>query len=127
MDYQVYEPEDFVVRSGLTLRNARLVYKTYGVLNEDKSNVILYPTRFGGTHVDNEYLIGEGMALDPTKYFIVVPNLLGNGLSSSPSNTSIPFDRSRFPQLTVHDNVLLQEKLLREMFGIEEIANTKSA
>jgi len=122
MDYQVYEPADFIVRSGLTLRDARLVYKTYGVLNEDKSNVILYPTRFGGTHVDNEYLIGEGMALDPAKYFIVVPNLLGNGLSSSPSNASIPFDRSRFPQMTVHDNVLLQEKLLREVFGIEDIA-----
>jgi len=122
MDYQVYEPEDFVVRSGLTLRDARLVYKTYGTLNEDKSNVVLYPTRFGGTHVDNEYLIGEGMALDPAKYFIIVPNLLGNGLSSSPSNSSIPFDRGRFPKLTVHDNVLLQEKLLREVFGIEEIA-----
>jgi hypothetical protein len=38
------------------------------------------------------------MALDPAKYFIIVPNMLGNGLSSSPSNTPPPYDRSRFPK-----------------------------
>lgn len=122
MNYQVYEPDDFFLQSELILHKPRLVYKTYGVLNEDKNNVILYPTRFGGTHNDNEYLIGEGMALDPSKYFIIVPNLLGNGLSSSPSNTAAPFDGAHFPKMTIHDNVLLQEKLLRDVFGIEEIA-----
>ena len=39
----------------------------------------------------------DGMALDPQRYFIFVPNMLGNGLSSSPTNTPPPFDRARFP------------------------------
>ena len=42
----------------------------------------MYPTRFGGRHEDNQYLIGEDHALDPRRLFIVVPNLLGNGVSS---------------------------------------------
>lgn len=69
------------------LPKALLAYKTYGKLNEKRDNVIIYPTAFGDQHVQNEWLIGDGMALDPQKYFIIIPNLLGNGLSSSPSNT----------------------------------------
>ncbi|GGG62109.1 hypothetical protein GCM10011415_05410 [Salipiger pallidus] len=38
------------------------------------------PTRYGGTHADNAFLIGPGMALDPHTYFIVVPDMLGNGV-----------------------------------------------
>ena len=44
-------------------------------------NVIVYPTWYSGQHYDNEWLIGPGMALDPAKYFIIIPNMLGNGLS----------------------------------------------
>lgn len=53
-----------------------------------------------GRHWENDWLIGPGMALDPAKYFILVINMFGNGLSSSPSNTPPPFDRARFPQVT---------------------------
>ena len=38
------------------------------------------------------------MALDPSKYFIIIPNMFGNGLSSSPSNTPEPYTAPRFPQ-----------------------------
>ena len=61
------------------------------------------------------------MALDPAKYFIVVPNMLGNGLSSSPSNTPPPFDRARFPRVTFYDQVEAQHKLVTEQFGIETL------
>lgn len=61
------------------------------------------------------------MALDPEKYFIVVPNMLGNGVSSSPSNTPPPLHGPDFPKITQYDNVMLQERLLREVFGIEKI------
>jgi homoserine O-acetyltransferase len=71
----------------MTLRDARLAYKTYGTLLPDKRNVIAYPTWSGGQRYDNEWLIGKGMALDPERYFIIVPNMLGNELSSSPSTT----------------------------------------
>lgn len=121
MDYQIYDLGDVVLQRGATLRNAKLAYKTYGTLNADKRNVIVYPTWYSGQHYDNEWLIGEGMALDPGKYFIIVPNMLGNGLSSSPSNTPAPYDRARFPQVTLYDNVTLQHRLVTEQFGIAHI------
>ena len=120
-DYQRYELGDVVLQSGLTLRGAWLAYKTHGRLNSEKSNAILYPTRFCGRHEDNEFLIGSGMALDPDIYFIIVPNLLGNGVSSAPSNTPPPFDKARFPNITIHDNVVMQRQLLAEELGIERL------
>ena len=61
------------------------------------------------------------MALDPTRYFIIVPNMLGNGLSSSPSNTPPPYDRARFPRVTFSDQVQQQHRLVTEKFGIETL------
>lgn len=121
-DHEIFELGDVVLRSGATLRGARLAYKTYGDLNGAKSNAVVYPTRFGGRHSDNEWLMGEGMALDPKEYFVVVPNMLGNGLSSSPSNTPPPYGRARFPQVTVYDNVAAQHRLVTERFGVEKLA-----
>lgn len=122
VDYEVFELGSVTLQSGVTLPNAFLAFKTYGTLNQDKSNVVVYPTAFGDTHENNKWLIGDGMALDPAKYFIIVPNLLGNGLSSSPSNTLPPFDRADFPKVTIYDNVKLQYRLVTEKFGIKKIA-----
>ena len=122
VDYETFEPGDVVLREGATLRDAKLAYKTYGELNRDKSNAIVYPTWYSGQHPDNEWLIGPGMALDPSHYFIIIPNMLGNGLSSSPSNTPPPYDRARFPHVTTYDNVSVQHRLVTEVFGIEKLA-----
>ncbi|WP_240437509.1 hypothetical protein [Sciscionella marina] len=89
-DYEILEIPDFRLAHGSTLRPARLAYKTYGSLNAERSNAIVYPTWYSGRHWDNEWLIGPGMALDPERYFIIIPNMFGNGLSSSPSNTPAP-------------------------------------
>jgi homoserine O-acetyltransferase len=121
-DYQVFEAGDVVLQSGITLRNARLAYKTFGTLAADRSNVILYPTSYGAQHYDTEWLIRPGKALDPGRYFIVIPNMLGNGLSSSPSNVGPPHERGRFPDVTVADNVRLQHRLVTERLGIERVA-----
>ena len=120
-DYSIFEAGDVVLQSGLTYRNARLAYKTHGTLNAAKSNAIVYPTSFGAQHTDLEWQIGEGKALDPSKYFIVIINKFGNGLSSSPSNTPPPFDRGRYPQFTMTDNVRVQQRLMQEVFGIERV------
>ena len=121
-EHEVFELGDVRLREGATLRDAKLAYKTYGTLNETKTNAIVYPTWYSGRYWENEYLIGDGMALDPTKYFIIVPNMLGNGLSSSPSNTPPPYDKARFPNVAVSDNVAVQHKLVTEHFGIERLA-----
>jgi homoserine O-acetyltransferase/O-succinyltransferase len=121
-DYEVYEIPDFTLECGATLRPARIAYKTYGTLNADKSNAIVYPTWYSGRFWENEWLIGKDMALDPAEWFIIVPNMLGNGLSSSPSNTPPPYDRVRFPRVNVRDNVQSQYRLVTEHLGIERLA-----
>lgn len=121
-DYETLELGNVVLQSGMTLRGAKLAYKTFGTLNSAKDNVIVMPTFYGGHHTNNEPLIGEGKALDPTKYFIVIPNMFGNGISSSPSNTPSPFDRARFPNVTLYDNVMCQHRLVTEKLGVERIA-----
>ncbi len=120
-DYQIFEAGDVVLQSGLTYRRARLAYKTYGTLDAARSNVVVYPTSYGAQHYDLEWAIAPGKALDPVKYFIVIMNKFGNGLSSSPSNTPPPFDRARYPHFTMTDNVRVQQRLLHEVFGIERV------
>ncbi|GEC25372.1 homoserine O-acetyltransferase [Pseudonocardia saturnea] len=73
-------------------------------------------------HWDNEWLIGEGRALDPARWFVIVPNMLGNGLSSSPSNTPAPDSGPSFPPIRVTDNVEAQHRLVTEVFGLERLA-----
>lgn len=118
--YHEYILKEFALENGVIL-DIKLAYQTYGKLNATKDNVILYPTYFAGKHTDNEWLIGREMALDPSRYFIIVPNLLGNGLSSSPSNTLGKYSGGNFPQTSIYDNVIIQNLLLREHLGIKKI------
>lgn len=122
MGHGIFEAGDVVLQSGLTSRGTRLAYTTHGTLNADRSNAILYPTSFGAQHTDAEWAIRPGAALDPERYFIIIPNLFGNGLSTSPSNTPSPFDRGRYPHFTLVDAVRVQERMLREVWGIERLA-----
>lgn len=96
---------------------ADLVYAVYGELNEAGDNLVLFPTRYGGTHEHNDWLIGPHRALDPTKYCIVVPNQLGNGVSSSPSNTE-----GVFPRISHADNFEIQRRLIKAEFHGADIA-----
>lgn len=115
MTYEILDLGDVHLQSKRCIRNAVLAYKTFGTLNAAKDNAIIYPTSFAATHDDAAWLIGTAHALDPDKYFIIVPDAFGNGLSSSPSNTPAPHDGSRFPHVTIHDNVVQQHRLLTEV------------
>ncbi|HYF58519.1 MAG TPA: alpha/beta fold hydrolase [Burkholderiaceae bacterium] len=118
----VFEAGDVPLSSGRTLRGARLSYRTYGTLSPARDNVVLYPTSYAAQHVDTEWLIEPDGILDPRRWFVVIPDMLGNGLSSSPSNTAPPFDRGRCPTFSILDNVRVQRRLLREVLGVERIA-----
>jgi homoserine O-acetyltransferase len=118
-DYDLYKLGDIQLQSGKILPDAKLAYATYGTLNAQKDNVIIFPTHYTGTHRSNAKLIGANRALDPDRYFIIIPNLFGNGLSSSPSTMA---DRANFPGVTLYDNVQCQFRLITEQFGIEQIA-----
>ena len=101
LDYDVFELGAVLLRSGTTLPDAKLAYKTYGSLNARGDNAIVMPTFYTGTHVRNEGYLRTVPALDPTRYFIVSIDMFGNGLSSSPSNTAPPLDGPRFPAVTL--------------------------
>lgn len=120
--YDVFRLGDVVLQSGAVLGDASIAYRTYGRLNEPRDNCIVFPTYYTGTHRSNERLIGPGRALDPARYFIVVPNLFGNGVSSSPSNMPAAFAANRFPRVTVFDNVTCQHRLVVEHLGVRRVA-----
>jgi homoserine O-acetyltransferase len=114
--------ENVTLQSGVRLPNATIVYKTYGKLNDAGDNCILLPTYYTGTHDSYARLVARSRALDPTKYFIVIPNMLGNGLSCSPSNMAPPFHAAKFPKISIGDNVRLQHRLLAETLKVKQIA-----
>ncbi len=118
----IFELGDLVLECGRTLREAKIAYRTHGVLNADGSNAVLYPTPYSAHHGDIEWLIGPGRALDPARYFIIVADMLGNGLSSSPSNTAPPQDRARFPAVSIRDNVAAQHALVTRGLSVARLA-----
>jgi homoserine O-acetyltransferase len=120
-DFAIFELGDVVLQSGVTLKSAKLAYKTYGTLDDDGANVVVLPTFYTGTHVRNEGYFGAGRAIDPARHFVVSINLFGNGLSTSPSNAAPPQDGPRFPNVTLFDNVACQHRLLTEHLGVRRI------
>ena len=121
-DYNTYELGDVKLLSGEILLSAKLTYKTYGSLNNKKNNVVLLPTFFTGSHKRNEGFFGLDRAINPYKHFIISINLFGNGYSSSPNNTLPEQTGSKFPIITLWDNIFCQHKLLTEFLGINKIA-----
>ena len=112
----IYEAGDVTLQSGARIRSAKLSWKAHGTLSPARDNVVVYPTSYGAQHPDLEWLIGPDKILDPTRWFIVIPDMFGNGLSSSPSNTD------NYPTVvTVHDNVEVQRRAFRDLFGIDRV------
>jgi homoserine O-acetyltransferase/O-succinyltransferase len=116
-----FELGDVPLQSGQVLHQGRLAYAAFGALNPARDNVVLFPTFYTGTHSDNAPLIAPGRALDPRRWFVVVPNLIGNGVSSSPSNHA-PQPGAEFPSVSLFDNAHFQRRLLEEVWGIERLA-----
>ena len=112
-----FELSDLMLQSGARIPSARLSWKAHGTLAAARDNVIIYPTSFGAQHPDLEWLIGPDKILDPERWFIVIPDMFGNGLSTSPS------DMPDYPTLvTIHDNVQAQRRALADLFGIDRVA-----
>jgi homoserine O-acetyltransferase len=110
---------DFRLESGQVIRECRLGYRTFGTLNKERSNAILFPTWFGGT---SKYLvdlgfIGPSSLADTSRYFVVAVGAFGNGVSSSPSNSKKQPGHT-FPEFTVRDMVKAQHQMLTKVLGL---------
>jgi homoserine O-acetyltransferase/O-succinyltransferase len=119
-DYDLISIGRLDLEEGGSIPDCQLAVATFGTLNGAKDNAILVTTWYSGTHqIFRDVYIGPDHALDPDKYFIVVIDQIGSGLSTSPHNAPDEISMSRFPQVRIGDDVVAQERLLREHFGIE--------
>lgn len=125
-DYDVISVGRLDLEEGGSIPDCRLAVATWGELNQARDNAILITTWYSATHqIWRDRYIGPGRALDPSRYFIVAVNQIGNGLSVSPHNAdgaNAGLAMSRFPRVRIGDDVVAQERLLREHFGIEQLA-----
>lgn len=111
------------LEEGGVLEDCTLAVATHGQLNAARDNAILVPTWYSGTSkIMEQVYIGPGRALDPDRYFIIVVNQIGSGLSLSPSNAPAEIAGPKFPRVRIGDDVRAQHRLLTQHFGIERLA-----
>ena len=111
---------DLKLQNDGVIRNCRIGYRTFGKLNSNKSNVVVFPTWAGGTTEQLQSSIGPGRLVDSTTYFVIAIDALSNGISSSPSNSRLQ-PRMRFPQFTLRDTVESQHELLTKVVKVDHV------
>lgn len=117
---QFAELGELKLKSGEAIHDLRLGYRTLGALNAGKSNAILWPTWLGGTTQDLLQYIGPGKLVDSGKYFVILVDAIGDGVSTSPSNSkSQPL--GKFPQFSIEDMVESERRLVTEVFHLQHI------
>ena len=102
---------EFRLESGQSIRDCLIGYRTYGALNGAKSNAVLFPTWFTGTSQSLAGNIGPGKVVDSSRYFVIAVDALGDGVSSSPSNSTAQ-PRMQFPRFSIRDMVESQYRLV---------------
>ena len=112
---------DLALESGEAIRDFRQSYVTHGELNAAKDNAVLICASIAGTAHRLDFLIGPGLALDPARFFVIGTDAIGNGRSTSPSNSKAQPGMA-FPRFGIRDMVAAQARLVREAFGIERLA-----
>src|ERR1043166_1722745 len=118
--HQLYVEGDLALESGEAIKDFAISYVTHGTLNAKKSNAILMVTAISGNHHRIDFMIGPGKALDTGKYFIICTDAIGNGLTTSPSNSKAQ-PRMSFPKFSIRDMVESQYRLVKEKFGIDHV------
>ena len=111
---------DLKLQNSGVIRNCRIGFRTFGHLNTDKSNVVVFPTWAGGTTEQLQSNIGPGKLVDSTRYFVIAIDALSNGVSSSPSNSRLQ-PRMKFPRFTLRDTVESQHVLLTTVLKINHV------
>ena len=111
---------DFKLVSGEVLRNCRIGYRTFGKINGDRSNIVVFPTWAGGTTEELKANVGPGKLISDADYYVVLIDALANGVSSSPSNSTTQ-PHMKFPKITVRDMVNTQHELLTRTLGIQHV------
>ncbi|HYL46143.1 MAG TPA: alpha/beta fold hydrolase [Candidatus Limnocylindrales bacterium] len=117
---QFAELGDLKLQSGGVIHDFRLGYRTLGKLNAEKSNAVIWPTWLGGKSEDILQFVGPGKVVDNGKYFVVLVDAIGNGVSTSPSNSKLQ-PRMKFPQFMIRDMVEAERRLAMEVLHLSHL------
>jgi len=90
------------------------------VANARLTNASLMVTAISGNHHRLDFVSGPGKARDTNKYFVIATDAIGNGLTTSPSNSAAQ-PRMTFPKFAIRDMVTSQYRLLTEHLGINHV------
>ncbi len=122
-----YKIADFHFRSGEVLPQLNIHYRTIGTPRRDSTGVvrnavlIMHGTGGTGTQFLSQtfagVLFGPGQLLDATHYFIILPDGIGHGGSSKPSDGL----HARFPHYIYDDMVSAQYKLITDKLGVNHL------
>ena len=126
----------FKLESGKYINKPAIAYKTYGKLNNNKSNAIFVCHALTGDQYASDQnpitkkngwwfnLIGKGKVFDTKKYFIISSNVLGGCMGTTGPNSLNPRTRRiyglSFPDISIKDMVCLQVELINYL-GIKKL------
>jgi homoserine O-acetyltransferase len=131
-DFPKAEPGDYIIKefrfaSGETLPEVRIHYRTFGTPRRDARGIvrnavlILHGTGGDGESLMNiaftHELFGPGQPLDAGRYYIIIPDNLGHGRSTKPSDGL----RAHFPRYGYHDLIEAQYRLLTEGLQVNHL------
>lgn len=119
-EHQGADLGSLALESGDSIAQFRQTYVTHGTLAADRSNVVLVLPAITSSHHRLDFLIGPGRSLDPSRWFVIAVDAIGNGIATSPSN-SRQQPRMRFPRFGIRDMVCAQHRLLAEHLGIDKV------
>jgi homoserine O-acetyltransferase len=112
---------DFKLVDGQTIHACKLGYRTLGRLNAAKSNAILWPTAFTQQSASIiDWVSGEAGLFDPSPYFFIAVDAIGDGVSCSPS-TSTSQPGAAFPRFTIADMVDAEHELVTRTLGLPHL------
>lgn len=108
--------------SGQTIEHCRVGYRTLGTLNAAGDNAVLMPTWLYGRSEDLLPLVGpepgSTRLIDTTKYYVVLLDALGDGVSTSPSNSDLQRG-TEFPAITERDMVRAEYRAVTEVLHLK--------
>lgn len=111
---------DFKLHDGGVIHEFSMGYRTMGKLNSSRSNAVLWPTWIGGQSLDLLPFIGPGNVIDTNNYFVVLVDAIGNGISSSPSNSKRQ-PLMKYPQFTIRDMVEAEHLLCTNVLHLSHL------
>ncbi|MGL4439144.1 MAG: alpha/beta fold hydrolase [Bosea sp. (in: a-proteobacteria)] len=108
--FEIFSVSGFALECGVVLPEARLAFRQRGRIGAGEP--VLMCTAFASNPLGLAYLGAEDGPLPEDRHWLIDVELMGNGRSSSPSNTPHPHGGAEFPKLTIRDNIALQKALL---------------